>query len=128
MTDFGTDISCVTDLADDGRSVTGRMVVAEAIARRLITPRGRLIDDPDYGFDLTAYLNDDLTPTELGALRSGAEQECLKDERVEQAEIEAVLDSAGLLTVNIDLTVADGPFALVLAVSATSVTIISVTP
>jgi phage baseplate assembly protein W len=127
MTDFGTDISCVTDLADDGRTVTGRMVVAEAIARRLITPRGRLIDDPDYGYDLTAFINDDLTPAALAGLRSSTEQECLKDERVQGAEVEAELDAFGLLTVSVDLETADGPFSLVLAVSATTIAIISVT-
>jgi len=127
VTDFGTDLSCVTDIAADGRAVTGRLVVAEACARRLITPRGRLIDDPDYGFDLTAYVNEDLTPSDLAALRSGAEQECAKDERVTSAVVEAELDGAGLLIVNIDLSTGDGPFSLVLAVSATSVSILSVT-
>ena len=127
MADFGSDISCVTDISPDGRVVTGNRVVAEAIARRLSTPRGRLIDDPNYGFDLGGYIHDDMSSADLASLQNGAGAECLKDERVIAADVLATLSAIGLLTVTVSLTTGLGPFRLVLSVSATSFSVLSVT-
>jgi phage baseplate assembly protein W len=124
--DFGTEVSCISDFAADGRTVTGNAVVGEAIARRLSTPRGRLIDDPNYGFDLTAYVFDDMTARDIAALCAGATAEALKDERVQDAAVQAVL-AKGLLTVTVSITTALGPFRLVLAVTAVSFAVLSVT-
>jgi hypothetical protein len=126
-TDYGTDISCVNDFAPDGRITSGRHILAEAICRRLITPRGRLIDDPNYGFDLTGYTNDDMSPGDIAAMRVGIEAECLKDERVSAAVATASLAAGGILAVGITLTDGNGPFSLVLSVSATTISILSVT-
>lgn len=127
MTDFGIDLSCVTDIASDGRTVDGKMLVAEALARRLSTPHGRLIADPDYGFDLTGYLNDDMSPADIAAMVSGAENECLKDERVTSATVEAVLGSDSVMTVTVSFECGEGPFDLVLSVTDTTVAILEVT-
>lgn len=128
MTDFGSDISCVTDIASDGRTVTGNRVVAEAVARRLLTPRGRLIGDPNYGFDLTQFVNADMSPRDIAGMNAGIVSECLKDERVEASKASTVLDSLGVLTVTIDLTLSTGPFTLVLSVTDVTVTILRVDP
>lgn len=124
--DFGTELSCVRDIDQNGSVVTGPRVVAEALARRLSTPRGRVIDDPNFGFDLTQFINDDTTKSGLVAMQSGASAECLKDERVLQAVTTASLLN-GVLTVRVNFTTAAGPFSLVLAVSQTSVAVLSVT-
>lgn len=127
VADFGTEISCVTDIAPDGRIVSGNTVVAEAVARRLRTPRGRLIDDPNYGFDVAGYLADDMSASDLAALQSGIIAECLKDERI-QAATAAVDLTLGALTVKINLTTSVlGPFRLTLSVSATTFNILAVT-
>lgn len=123
---FGTELSCVDDIAEDGRVVTGNLVVGEALARRLTTPRGRLIGDPNYGYDLTQYLNDDMSPRDIAAMRAGIVAECLKDERVTAADVTTVLSKAGALTISILVTTGAGPFTLVLAVSATSTQVLSV--
>ncbi len=125
--DYGTDISCVNDFAPDGRITSGRHIVAEAVARRLITPRGRLIDDPNYGFDLTGFIDDDMSPGDIAAMCAGIGAECVKDERLTAATATAVLGTNGIMTISLTLVDGAGPFALVLAVSATSISILSVT-
>lgn len=125
--DYGTDISCTNDFAPDGRVASGRRLLAEAICRRLITPRGRLIDDPNYGFDLTGYVNDDMSAGDIAALRAGIEAECIKDERVSAATCAASLATSGIMNISLTLTDGAGPFALVLAVSAITISILSVT-
>lgn len=124
VTDLGRDLSCVDDLLADFREVIGRRCLAEAIARRYITDRGTLIGDPNYGFNLTNFLNADLGTGDVALLQSGAEAEALKDERVLSAVVVATLAADGLLTVVCTLTDADGPFTLTLAVSAVTVEIL----
>lgn len=84
MADLGTDISCVEGLDPAFTVVSGTTALSQAIARRLITPRGSLFYDEDYGLDLRAYLNADIaTATSFGyQLGAQIEAECLKDERV----------------------------------------------
>lgn len=125
MADYGVALSCVTDISPESRTVTGNMVVAEALARRFYTPRGRLIGYPNYGYDLTQYVNADLSPRDLAGIRAGVEAECLKDPRVESVSAVVALESDGALRVTINAIGAAGPFTLVLAVSAVTVTILS---
>lgn len=128
MTDFGYDVSCVTDLDPAFRQVTGREAVAQAIARRLGTKNGALAligDDPDYGSDLRELVGEDVGPRALFELQTRAEAEALKDERVLTAQASGSL-AAGVLTLVLALSDADGPFRLVLAVSEVSVQILKV--
>lgn len=121
-TDHGTDLSCTWDLTDTCTVVSGRRCLAEAIFRRLITPRGRLIDDPDYGTDVTGYINDDVTVSEVNELRAAIIDECNKDERVLDADCEIEgppggVGQTGAYTITVTLYDADGPFALVLGIA-----------
>ena len=125
MANYGTAQSCVTDI--EGRTVSGNRVVAEALARRLRTPRGRLIGYPNYGYDLTQYVNADMSPRDIAALCAGARNECMQDERVIGAVVSAVLGKDGILTVAIDVVGALGPFQMTLAVSSVTVNLLSVT-
>jgi len=125
---FGTAISCVNDIARDGRMVTGFVVVGQAIARRWSTPRGRLIGFPNYGFDLTQYVNADMSARDIAGLRAGAEAEAEKEEEVDRCIVSAVLEDAGLLTITGMVDTAEGPFELVVAASAVSLELISITP
>lgn len=122
--DLGYDLSCVSDIDPTGRSVSARRTLAEAIVRRLTTPRGRLIDDANYGFDLTQFLNDDVSPVDLAELKAAAESECLKDERVIAADVSLQL-TGNVLVVTILVQDANGPFPLVAAVSAITATLLS---
>lgn len=106
--------------------VTGRVCLAQALVRRLTTPRGRLIDDANYGFDLRSYLDDDLGVGDLARVRAGIDAECLKDERVSAAS-STVQMAGGVMIIAIVITDGDGPFNLVLSVSQVTTSILAVT-
>lgn len=125
MADLGRDLSCVSDLTSTMSTVSGRRCLGEAIARRLQTPRGRLAKHPNYGFDLTGELGDDLSPADIARIQDGVEKECVKDERVFSATA-LITFTWTTLTVVITVTDGAGPFVLVLAVSGVSVTLVSV--
>jgi len=85
---YGIDLSCVTDVTEaldevDPNSPTG---IAEAAIRRLTTPRGGLIDDPDYGINLTGYLNKGTTTEELRTLVGDIRNELRKDDRIDDVD------------------------------------------
>lgn len=107
--------------------VTANRIVGEAIARRLITPRGRLVDDPNYGYALSEFVNADLPAGELARIQAGVQGECVKDERVSTAKATIVLAGA-ILVATIVLTTAAGPFTLVLSVDDVTATILQVSP
>jgi hypothetical protein len=135
LADFGTDISTFVlqadgtytpDLDPSFSLITGTRVVGEAIARRLMTPRGALLYDPDYGLDLRAYLNDDLDTRELYTLGALIEAEAEKDERVLSAVVDLSLDArSSRLTIRLTVTLLDAEsYALTLAADAVTVTIL----
>lgn len=128
--DFGTALSCVSDVASDARVVSGFRVVAEAIARRWSTPRGRLIGFPNYGFDLTQYINADMSPRDVAGLRAGAAAEAEKDERVDRCIVTAELDTTtGVMTVTGEVHTTQGPtFTLVVKATNVTVELLSITP
>lgn len=117
MADLGYDLSCVADFDPGGLEVSGRRCLAEAIARRLTTPRGRLIDDPNYGFDLTQFINADLSPADIAQIQAQAAQECLKDQRVIAANV-SITFVANTLSVTVLVQDGTGPFTLVLAIGS----------
>jgi hypothetical protein len=82
-------------------------------------------DDPDYGSDLRELVGEDVGPRALFELQARAEAEALKDERVLTAKASGSL-AAGVLTLVLALSDADGPFRLVLAVSEATVQILKV--
>lgn len=127
MTEYGSDFSCVTDIDPRCVVVTGRALLSQAIARRLTTDRGRVIDDKNYGFNLAVMLNDDVTRTGLAAIRQQAEAECLKDERVLSARVTITPPASGVgtYTVTVALTDAAGPFDLTLSVSGVTVALLT---
>jgi phage baseplate assembly protein W len=112
----------IPDIDSAGREVTGIRAVSEAIYRRLITPRGRLIGDPDYGLGLVSSVFEsiDATPTAIAVLKSAVATECQKDERVFSIEVEGSFVQ-GALTLTITGESSEGPFALTLPVSAITV-------
>lgn len=115
---FGSCWSCISDLTMPSVMASGNQCVAEAIARRLQTPRGGLIDDPNYGYDLTAWLDADVTPAQIASIQSNVNAECVKDQRVTSAQSTVTFLPTGLLIVTIQLTTAAGPFSLTLSVSS----------
>lgn len=115
MADLGTDISSLPDL--DFRIQSGYRNLAEAIARRLMTPRGGLFYDPTYGLDLRQYLNEAATDEVLYEIETLVAAECEKDPRILEAAVKASVTRPRTLTLNIELLTDSGPFKLVLAVN-----------
>src|SRR4051812_20722035 len=54
---LGTDIKGIFDTGSMLSLATGLENVGNAMCRRLITPRGALFYDPEYGFDVRSFLN-----------------------------------------------------------------------
>jgi len=121
--DYGSDVSTLPTLDPLLGPLTGPAVVGQAVARRLRTPRGQLTFHPDYGLDLRQYVNGSLLPGALPALRAAIEQEALKDERVADAVATVeYLAASQSIRVSLQLLTSQGPFLLVLNVSALDVT------
>lgn len=125
--ELGTDISVFPDLGKRFRLVTGRANLAEAVAKRLMTPRGKLHYAPDYGFDLRRFVNANSTPDVLSSVRSNVVGEVTKDERVLSATATVTFIAASeTLRVEILLTDADGPFKMIVAADADLVTLLAI--
>lgn len=123
MTDFGSDISFAPDMSTNLALVSADQVVAEAILRRLSTPRGWFSWDPSYGLDLRMMLNASMTDETVALWRREIANECEKDERVLSANV-SISRIGNALTVGIELTTSNGPLSLVLGVSAVTVSLL----
>lgn len=111
--EFAVDASAIPDL-DLAVEKTGYANLGEALFRRLITPRGGLFYDIDYGFDVRQWINDHGTEDRIYELATGIALECEKDPRVEAAMVEVVqLDQRhGLIRVECRLPMGLARFAL----------------
>ena len=109
---------------------SGNLCVAEAILRRWSTSPGQLVDDPNYGYNLTDLIADDLSPNDIAYAQQQLAAEARKDERVLQAIVVLSLSVAGVLTCTSTIYTTGGPFQFVLQVNqvTTQVLLVSVSP
>jgi len=117
---YGVDIDCLSGVGFVLGIASGLRNLANALGRRLITPRGGLFYDPDYGFDIRSYLNVALTRSKQGELVAGIEDECRKDARVQNvvAQVTPIGSPAVDLVINLQVTPAAGPtFPLILSIA-----------
>ena len=122
----GLDFNCVDDI-DPGLSLVydERTLLLQAIARRLITPRGSLFYNTDYGFDLRGYLNASLTARQVAALEGEIQAECEKDERVSSADVTVRATAAtNTFVVKIELDAIFGQTSMTMLVSDVTVEIL----
>lgn len=126
---YGTDLSCITDLTEDLAEVdpNSTQAIAKALIRRLITPRGALPDDKDYGYDLRGLLNQGTTLAQLRSAGGQARSECRKDDRVSDVQVTASFTlGTSTLSVSIEVTPADpqlDTFSFTFALTDTSAVI-----
>lgn len=129
---YGTDTFC-TDSLKPGRLVRGPALVAQAIYRRFITPRGTLRGGPEelaYGFDLAGYVGAVGYDTAVNAIPAICRAEAMKDERVADVvvNVSRTFATDGTITLLVDIrgTLANesGTFALTLAVDAVTVELV----
>ncbi len=126
-TDYGTDLNLISrpdgllDFSDTGDVISGEDLLIQAVIIRLTTDRGSVLDAPDDGINLTDWLSRGMTLADAGSLSGVIENEILKDERF--VAVRASVDISNLITaqefmVTLELDAGDGPFPLVLSVSA----------
>lgn len=120
---YGTDLANTGDLDPNMIEVSGVNVLAQALVRRLLTPRGALIDDPNYGYYLVGEVGDDIGPGDVGRIAAQMDAEFLKDSRVSGSRTTAAF-IGGVLTTSSVITSSLGPFPLVLAATQVTVTIL----
>lgn len=113
MADYGSDFAGVGDITPTMREVEGPRVVVEAIANRLISPRGCLWYDTAYGFDLRQFFNGAVQDT--GRIAAGIVEQAELDERVDSAE--ATVSFVGqTLTSRLRVVLSEGTFEYTLTV------------
>lgn len=129
---YGRDTFCFTEILT-GRIVTGAELVAQAIYRRLTTPRGTLRggeEESVYGLDLLDFVGRTGPQAVVDALPDVVEAEVLKDDRVVSCACKATRtvypDSSVAVTLDIACTLRDEgeDFTLTLGVSAVSVSVL----
>lgn len=123
---FGVDLACADDLDPMMSNVSGLRLLAEAVYRRLSTPRGMVLDAPDYGFDVRSLLHKGMTAAERAAIPGLVRAEVLKDERIERAEAELRDVTPDSFRLSLRCFTAEGPFRMTLHVSAAAVVLAEV--
>jgi hypothetical protein len=122
---YGLDLDCIDDLQQTLATTSGRTVLGQRLARMTITPKGRLINNPHWGFGVQLYLNKgvSLDGSILTFIARGLEEAYRQDEAVLGAVV-AVSFALGVLTTVATIQDAAGPFTLTLAVSAVTIQIL----
>lgn len=128
---FGRDLYGIEDLDPGLIEVDGSggdpLIVGQALCRRLMTPRGGLVGDPNYGFDLTALIGDDFTIGQIARFAASINAECQKDQRVQACASTLTYDpNTSILTVVLSVTTAAGPFTFTLQASSVTVKLLGV--
>jgi len=125
-TDYGQGVNLSTDLPSGRWSyATGLRNLSNAVYRRVSTPRGSLARHPDYGLDIRDLLGESITALALRTAEQQFAREVEKDERIERCVCTFMFSTiTSVLTARFDLSTADGPFSLVLAVSEITVAIV----
>jgi hypothetical protein len=95
MSEFGLDTSAVDTLDLVGELIDDALALVQACGRRLITPRGALWYDPNYGTDVRQFIAD-VVPE--GLVESAVINELFKEEAVDAVTCKAtrVADSLSL--------------------------------
>jgi len=123
---LGIDIDVIDDLPPTFRLAYGPKVIANYLARELITPEGALAvhfdGDPNYGYSVRGRLNSAWSLQELASLGGAIEAKCRRHDRIESATVAVSHDMAtSTLTVDITIETAAGPFRFLLSVTALTV-------
>jgi len=120
-TDYGTDVLGLDDIDDPETVVSGELNLAYALARRLITPTGAMLEIGDTApydsIDIRLWMGARfslLDRTMLDDLQMQARQVLTQDERVASITVLATFAS-GTLSVAVQGFGAEGPFSFIVA-------------
>lgn len=122
MTDYGTDLSCLSDLTPTMQLVSGPDVVVQAAYRRITTPMGGLLSAPSATtVDVRDLVDSTLVSGSTAYFNSQISQAIEADDRVFSADVSSTITDE-LVTSEVKITLSTGEtFALVLAVSSLTV-------
>lgn len=121
---YGVDLVCATDIDLQLAETVSTTVasLAQDCFHRVTTPRGSIVDDPNFGIDLRALLSTGLTPAVTRSIATLVHGELLKDDRI--ADVATSLSVSGVgkslvYTVTITITPAflSASFDLVVSVT-----------
>lgn len=126
IADPGRDLACVDDLDAALRETTGVVTFQHALARRISTPRGAVIDDDDYGIDIRDELKNEVTRASLVRIAGRARNEILKDERAATCSVTPTAIGSPLVSLALAIggDAAEGPYSLTVAVDAVKVSLL----
>jgi len=108
--------------------VSGGECYGQALARRLVTLRGSLVDDSQYGYDVREWLGESLRPGDLQRLERAVIAELLKDERTDTVDATATQAADGSITLVVTAWAVDdqATVRLTLAISDVTVALLAV--
>lgn len=123
---------CLSGIFDLGYGmVTGRLCLAQALARMLATDQGTMIpvspDDtisPVYGYNLIDFLNGRMKPRDLSEMAANIVTQWHLDDRVLDARVRLVYED-GVLVVLGTIVDKQGPFPLTLTVDQVSIAVLN---
>lgn len=126
QSDTGTDVSLVGSLNGSWPVQGGDAMMAEQLIRRITTRRGQLDFSPNDGIDIRDELREDMTPDDVFHMKQKVENELLKDERADDADVLASWDpQTSAVTLSMTITKATGGFKLVVKVTDVTVDLLS---
>ncbi len=120
------DLHCIDDLMADFRTVSGRTALAHALYRRWTSDRGSLLDDPNYGTNLTDWINEDVGTGTIPAIIAAACAEARKDQRVVDISGEGELLDSGVLMLKFEVEDGEGPFTLTISVDDVTIELLDI--
>jgi len=132
-TGYGTDLWCLTSV-QPGRLVSGKLLVAQAIYRRLTTPRGTLRGDLSYGYDVVGLIGAIGTEAAATVLRFAVRAEVMKDDRVQDVDVTVTRAIVGpgeeslTISLSVLLTEESESFTLTLTASDVSLDVVGGLP
>src|SRR5689334_4803755 len=106
------DLHCVEDFLPTMPAVSGRVALAQRVARRLTTRRGQIPYWPEFGYDVREAL---LSKRDPKRIASDIEAECEKDEQVEKAQADVNIVGTEC-TIALTIADANGPFEFTLTI------------
>lgn len=122
---LGVDLYGLDDVDEGERLVDELQGLAQAIYRRLTTPRGSLLRAPNYGLDVRSFLGLEMTRPMMAQVGAQIRLEILKDERVQSCAVEVLSATRESLSLRIVGEASEGPFRLTLAASAITVELLN---
>ena len=121
---LGTDFAGGLDLDPALSTQSDRRALADAIVRRLTTPRGGLPDHPQYGFDVSSLIGRTL---ERNRIAQRVLAQVRAEEEVQEAALNLTQSPDGTI-ITLELRVVDGAGPFPLAVSVSDLEVSAIIP